>query len=136
MRIGAVRFKAQDSHERAMYLDAAKRVVFRNCMASCDVTDENVPNFNANFYYNQLIEQKCLSSCYNTKMNLHFGATVAAEEDLYMDFAAMKKYYQRYESWHPAAKVLKQYESGHEESYIQEMTDKLITKTKNASSGF
>ena len=51
-------------------------------------------------------------------MNLHFGATVAEREGLYMDFAKLKTHYQRYESWHPAAKVLKQYESGHEESYI------------------
>ena len=52
MRIGAVRHKAADAHDKAMYFDAAKRVVFRNCMAACDITDETVPNFNANFYYN------------------------------------------------------------------------------------
>ena len=107
MRIGAVRFKAQDAHEKAMYLDAAMRVVFKNCMASCDIENETVPNFNANFYYNQLNEQKCLSSCFNTKMNLHFGATVAEKEGLYMNFGQLKKEYQRYEDWHPAKKVLK-----------------------------
>ena len=65
--------KSQDAHDQAMYFDAAKRVVFKNCMASCDLTDETLPNFNAEFYYNQIPAQKCLSSCFNTKMNLHFG---------------------------------------------------------------
>ena len=133
MRIGAVRTKAKDLHERSMYFDAAKRVVFRNCMTSCDLTDEQLPNFNANFYYNQLNEQKCLSSCYNTKMNLHFGETTAKEQHLYMDFEKLKKTYQGYELWHPATKVLKQYEAGHDEEYISSMTEKLINKTKSAS---
>ena len=52
MRISAVRTVAKDIHEKNMYYDAAKRVVFKNCMASCDLTDEQVPNFNSNFYYN------------------------------------------------------------------------------------
>ena len=40
MRIGAVRMESGDVHDRNMYYDAAQRVVFRNCMASCDITDE------------------------------------------------------------------------------------------------
>ena len=53
MRISALRHATQDKHEQNMYQDAAKRVVFRNCMSSCDITDEMLPNFNANFYYNE-----------------------------------------------------------------------------------
>ena len=52
MRIGAVRTVAKDRHEKNMYYDATKRVVFKNCMAGCDLSDEQVPNFNSSFYYN------------------------------------------------------------------------------------
>ena len=133
MRISAVRFESKDIHEKNMYFDAAKRVVFKNCMASCDISDEQVPNFNANFYYNQLGEQKCLSTCFNTKMDLHFGATTAQREGLYMDFEAKKAEYQNYERWNPATKVLKKYEKGMEEDKVQDMTEKLLAKTKKAT---
>ena len=91
MKIGAVRYESEDLHRSNMYYDAAKRVVFRNCMTACDLTDEQVPNFNANFYFNMVDEQKCLQQCFNTKMNLHFGKTVAADKALYLDFAAGKE---------------------------------------------
>ena len=57
MRIAGVRTVAKDRHEKNMYYDAALRVVFRNCMTQCDLTDENLPNFNSNFYYNMKNEQ-------------------------------------------------------------------------------
>ena len=47
-----------------------------------------------------------------------------------MDFDQLKNTYQQYENWNPAAKVLKKYESGEDEAYIQSMTEKLIAKTK------
>ena len=56
MRIGAVRFDSQDIHEQKMYFNAAQRVVFKNCMSSCDIEADTIKNFNANFYYNQLGE--------------------------------------------------------------------------------
>ena len=56
MRIGAVRFDSQDIHEKNMYYNAAQRVVFKNCMSSCDIEADTIKNFNANFYYNQLEE--------------------------------------------------------------------------------
>ena len=40
MRIGAVRFASKDAHDKTMYYDAAKRVVFKNCMTGCDLSDE------------------------------------------------------------------------------------------------
>ena len=101
MKIGAVRPDCQDTHSKHMYFEAAKKVLFKNCMEHCELEPEQIPNFNSNFYYNMLGEQKCLESCYNTKMNLHFGETTAKEEHLYMDFARMKAEYQRYENWHP-----------------------------------
>ena len=93
MKIGAVRYDSDDAHKSKMYYDAAKRVVFRNCMTSCDLSDEQVPNFNANFYFNMVDEQKCLQQCFNTKMNLHFGETVAKKEGLYLDFVTGKEKY-------------------------------------------
>ena len=60
MRISGLRWNSQDQHEKEMYQEAARRVVFHNCMEKCELTDENVPNFNSKFYYNQLSEQKCL----------------------------------------------------------------------------
>ena len=116
-----------------MYFEAAKKVVFKNCMTSCDISDEQIPNFNANFYYNQLAEQKCLGTCFNTKMDLHFGATTAAREGLYMDFEKKKAEYQTYEQWNPATKVLKQYEKGKEEQQVLDMTEMLLQKTKRAT---
>ena len=56
MRIGAVRYDSQDMVDKKMYFDCARRVVFSNCMESCDIAQEAIPNFNSNFYYNQLGE--------------------------------------------------------------------------------
>ena len=133
MRIGAVRFQSKDAHDKNMYYDAAKRVVFKNCMTACDLSDEQIPNFNANFYYNQLGEQKCLGTCFNTKMDLHFGSTTAKKEGLYMDFAHKKTEYQNYENWNPATKVLRKYEKGLEEDKVSDMTEMLLAKTKKAT---
>ena len=90
MRISGLRWNSKDMHEKEMYLDAAKRVVFWNCMEKCELTSEQVPNFNANFYYNQIGEQKCLSTCFNAKMMLHFGDSQCKQDALYMDFAKLK----------------------------------------------
>ncbi len=56
MRIAGVRYDSQDMVDKKMYYDCAKRTVFSNCMNSCDIAPEAIPNFNANFYYNQLGE--------------------------------------------------------------------------------
>ena len=95
-----------------MYLDAAKRVMFANCMTNCDLSDETVPYFNANFYYNMPGAQKCLQTCYNTKVNLHFGKTMAEKEGLYLDFQKGMNAYKSFENWNPTHKVAKQFEAG------------------------
>ena len=130
MKIAGIRYETQGEHEKNMYYDAAKRVVFRNCMNSCDISDEQLPNFNGNFYYNMVNEQKCLATCFNTKMNLHFGATTAKKENLYMDFEAGKQGYQVMENWNPTYKITKQFEKGESEEYINDITSKLINRTK------
>ena len=132
MKVGGVRYESQDEHERNMYYDAAKRVVFKNCFSSCDLSEETVPHFNGNFYYNMYDAQKCLQTCYNTKMNLHFGKTLAEKECLYLDFVKGKAGYQSYENWNPTHKVAKQFESGTTEEKIVEITNTLLDRTKQA----
>ena len=56
MRIAGVRYDSQDMVDKKMYFDCAKRVVFNICMDSSDIAPESIPNFNSNFYYNQLGE--------------------------------------------------------------------------------
>ena len=40
LKIGAMRHESQDIHEKNMYFDAAKRVVWKNCMSSCEIEPE------------------------------------------------------------------------------------------------
>ena len=65
-----------------------------------------------------LKEQKNLQTCFNTKMDLHFGKTTAEKEGLYLDFKELKLQYQEYEKWNPMHKHLKEFEKGYEESYV------------------
>lgn len=53
MKINVVRVESTERLEASMYKEAAKRVVFKNCMGVCELTNETLPNFNRNFYYNQ-----------------------------------------------------------------------------------
>jgi len=52
MKINACRRENSTLHNRVLYKDAAKRVVFANCMTACEVDPAQVPHFNKNFYYN------------------------------------------------------------------------------------
>ena len=60
MKVNAVRLVTEERYEVNMYKDAAKRVVFHNCMSTCEIDPKAIPHFNRNFYYNQLREQSCL----------------------------------------------------------------------------
>ena len=66
-------------------------------------------------------------------MDLHFGKTVATEEQLYMDFNQGKEEYKSMELWNPKTKFMRQFEKGHDEDYIKDVTSKLIDKTKKAN---
>ena len=46
-------------------------------MEKCELDNEKVPHFNKNFYYNMLDAQECMQTCYNTRMEAHFGADEA-----------------------------------------------------------
>ena len=84
-----------------------------NCNISfCDSlirTRKEVPHFNKHFYEAMPEAKECLQNCYNGRMKAHFGST-AEKEHLLMDFAEMKKEYERYEKWHPLNRIKKDYE--------------------------
>ena len=136
MRISGVRHKTADQHDQAMFQDAAKRVVFHNCMASCDLSDEQVPNFNANFYHNHPEWQNCLQSCFNAKMMLHFGDSVAKRDGLYMDFAAMKKEYEGYENWNPHRRIYNDYSKGFNDDKVNQVSSMLLQRSKAGQRAF
>ena len=82
---------SRDRYDASLYKEAAKRVVFKNCMESCSLTNEVVPNFNKKFYYAQNEARACLGSCFNTRMTAHFGASSVYNNDLEMNFDEMKQ---------------------------------------------
>ena len=84
-------------------------------MGKCDLDDEKLPNFNKNFYYNTKEAQVCLQTCYNTRMDAHFGAEEAEKRDLHLDFETMKREYQNYEKWHPTSRIRSDYQRGVED---------------------
>ena len=119
---------SKDRYDASLYQEAAKRTVFRNCMEKLEITDEELPNFNSNFYYNRKDLQASLSECYNTRMELHFGHENAKKHGLYMDFAEMKKEFQNYESWLPYNRLRNQYSQGFDEERVDGIIEKLRAK--------
>ena len=91
----------KSEYDKQLYLDMAKRVIFRNCMEQVGVDDESLRNFNKDFYYRREPLQKELQACQNGRMIAHFGKTKAEQEGLLMNFEEMKKTFQGYEHWHP-----------------------------------
>jgi hypothetical protein len=59
-KYNVIRHESKEVHEANMYKEAAKRVVFANCMTACEIDPKSLPNFNKNFYDNQLNEKSCL----------------------------------------------------------------------------
>jgi hypothetical protein len=135
MKINAIRHESQELYEKNLYKEAARRVVFSNCMDSCELDHKTVPNFNRAFYYGQPGAQACLQECYNTRMKLHFGST-AEKDSMLLDFAAMKREYQRYENWHPMTRHYKEMVEPATNDYISSVTSTLLQKTKNAGGKF
>ncbi len=135
MKINAIRHESQELYEKNLYKESARRVVFSNCMDSCELDHKTVPNFNRAFYYGQPGAQACLQECYNTRMKLHFGST-AEKEGMLLDFAAMKREYQRYENWHPMIRHYKEMAQPVTNEYISSVTSTLLQKTKTAGGKF
>ena len=134
MRINAVRHESTELYEKNLYKEAANRVVFSNCMDSCELDNQKLPNFNRNFYYGMPAAQTCLQDCYNTRMKLHFGSA-AAQEGMLIDFDALKREYQRYEKWNPMVRKMKEFAQGNSPSSVQDITQDLLQKSKQDRSG-
>ncbi len=134
MKINAIRHESTELYEKGLYKEAARRVVFSNCMTACELDNKQLPNFNRNFYYGMPGAQSCLQDCFNTRMKLHFGSQ-AEQEGLLLDFGALKQEYQRYERWNPKLRTMKEYASGHSAEYIDNVTKHLLKKSKNERSG-
>ena len=43
---------SREHYDQSLYIESARRVVFKNCMEKCELDNTSVPNFNKNFYYN------------------------------------------------------------------------------------
>ena len=127
--------QSREHYDQGLYKEAARRVVYENCLGACELTREDVPHFNAQFYFNQKDRQVCIQDCFNTRMQLHFGQA-AVKEGMLMDFEDMKNEYRNYERWNPRNKIYKKYISGHEEKEVADITAALINKTRNANSQF
>lgn len=134
MKINAIRHESAELYERGLYKEAARRVVFSNCMGVCELDNKQVPNFNRNFYYGMPAAQTCLQECFNTRMKLHFGSQ-AEKEGLTLDFEALKEEYQRYERWNPKIRTLRDFASANSSEHIDNVTQHLLRKSKAERSG-
>ena len=134
MKINAIRHESAEVYERNLYKEAARRVVFANCLTACEIDEKSIPNFNRAFYYGMPTAQSCLQDCYNTRMKLHFGST-AQSEGLLMDFEAMKREYQRYEKWNPMLRNMKDFADGTSADQIKGVTSSLLEKSKKERQG-
>ena len=135
MKIHVVRQESQEVYEKNLYKEAARRVVFGNCMTACELDDKKVPNFNRDFYYGQPGAQACLQECYNARMNLHFGPTVAKKEALQIDFKQLKEEYHRYENWNPHMRIMKEMSLSNSSTTVQSITQQLLDKSRKERSG-
>ena len=59
---------SRDQYDKSLYVESARRVVFKNCMEKCELDNEKLPAFNKNFYYNMGEARACLQACYNFRM--------------------------------------------------------------------
>ena len=128
---------SREHYDQSLYVESARRVVFKNCMGKCELDDESLPNFNKNFYYNMDEARACLQSCFNFRMQAHFGTQAAKQIDgLQFDFDKLKAEYQSYEHWHPANAQREKYMSGFAEGQVQDMVSRLKNKTQREAGRF
>ena len=81
IKINACNPLSKDRYEASILVESARRVVFKNCLAACEVDMTRFNKFNRDFYYNMLDEQKCLQGCFNSRMVAHFGEERALTTD-------------------------------------------------------
>ena len=128
MKMSVVMPLSRDRYDQSLYFESARRVIFRRCMAVTEQTDATLPNFNKDFYYNREELQTQLETCFNTRMELHFGKHNAQKHNLFMDFAEMKHEFRNYEKWAPMSRMMDQYKQGYEEADLNAIVDRLKQK--------
>ena len=121
MRFHVVRHESNEVLDKNIYKEAAKRVVFDNCLNVCGIDRKQLKNFTKAFYYTMPNEQHCIQDCWNTRMKLHFGSS-SEREGLLIDFESMKIEFQRYEKWNPQNRIAKEYFQDVDDKYISSIT--------------
>ena len=123
-------------YDQSLYVESARRVVFRNCMEKCELDDESLPNFNRKFYYVMDEARACLQSCYNARMQAHFGPMAQQVDGLQYDFDQLKNEYKSYERWHPKNAIVDQYARGFDEDNVKSTIQRLKEKTAKEAGRF
>ena len=129
LKFGVAFPQSREHYDKSLYVEAARRVVFKNCMEKCELDNETVPNFNKKFYYEQAEARACLQSCFNFRMMAHFGSAAKSTDGLQLDFDALKNEYQRYERWHPENGLNEKYAQGFGEDKVQDIIGRLKQKS-------
>ena len=130
LKIAAAFPESRDHYDASLYVESARRVVFKNCMEKCELDNTSLPNFNKNFYYNMAEARECLQSCFNHRMVAHFGSAAKRTDGLQFDFEALKREYQNYEKWHPSNMQQEKYMQGFKEVEVQQIIDQLRQKSQ------
>ena len=84
---------SRDQYDDSLYIESARRVVFKNCMQKCELDNTSLPNFNKNFYYNMGEARACLESCFNSRMTAHFGELATKTDGLQLNMEELKHQY-------------------------------------------
>ena len=129
LKFGVAFPQSREHYDKSLYVEAARRVVFKNCMEKCELDHETVPNFNKKFYYEQGEARACLGSCFNFRMQAHFGSLAKQTDGLQLDFDALKREYQGYEMWHPETMLNEKYAQGFNEDKVQDILSRLRQKS-------
>ncbi len=133
LKMAAAFPESREHYDKSLYVESARRVVFANCMEKCELDNTSLPNFNMNFYYNMGEARACLQSCFNTRMQAHFGPAALKTDGLQFDFDRMKREYQNYERWHPNTAQSEKYMAGLKEAEVQDIVSRLKQKTQRAT---
>ena len=101
LKVTVVPEETPEEQDRNLFLEAARRVVFHNCLEPCGFDPEQDKYFDKKFYTERETEARCLFDCFSKRMKVHFGSRGANQRDMFYHFDEMKREYMRYRSWWP-----------------------------------
>lgn len=119
---------SQDLKDRNLWLEAASRVIMKNCAEALEFETDFFDN---KFYTVHEETGRELFECYNTRMKLHLGKTAIDEYHL-KDFDTYKQQYLRYRSWLPQNEIEDAYFKKFNEDKTNSLIEKLHEKTQRA----